>query len=356
VKPVTDLPIGAWYLIHIAAGVIIVGTGQMAIGIGRRQFISALGGVAAWPLAARAAAVRPRIGVLDISSAEFDAPNIAAFRDGLQRLGYVEGQTVDIDYRYSDGDTKGLTALAQELVQLKPDVVLTGAPSPTMALKRIAPSLPIVSTSFNDTLVPNLAASFAHPGGSVTGIAADVEGLFGKLTELTLDAIPGTTKIGFLSNPAGASTARFEQQIRAAAQARGVEVRTEQVEKLDDVDGAFQRLSGAKVQAILVPRNGLLNSGQKRIVELEMALRLPSFFSERGSVVAGGFASYGVNLAETFRRAATYIDKILKGTAPGDLPIEFPTKIELVINLKTAKALGLTVPPTVLSRADEVIE
>ena len=327
----------------------------MAIGIGRRQFISALGGATiAWPLAARAAAVRPRIGVLLLSSAEYDAPNIAALRDGLQRLGHVEGQSVDIDYRYSDGNTKGLTALAQELVRLKPDVVLADAPRPTMAVKRIAPSLlPIVNTSFNDALVPDLAASFAHPGGSVTGIAADVEGLFGKLTELALDVIPGTTKIGFLSNPAGASTARFEQQTRSVAQARGVEVRTEQVEKLDDVDGAFQRLSGAKVQAIIVPRNGLLNSGQKRIVELEMALRLPSFFSER---VTGGFASYGVNQAENFRRAATYIDKILKGAAPSDLPIEFPTKLELVINLKTAKALGLTVPPTVLSRADEVIE
>ena len=278
------------------------------------------------------------------SSAEYDVPNIAALRDGLQRLGYVEGQTVDIDYRYSDGDTKGLTALAQELVQLKPDVVLTDAPSATMAVKGIAPSLPIVSLAFNDTLVPSLAASFAHPGGSVTGIAADVEGLFGKLTELTLDAIPGTTRIGFLSNPAGASTARFEQQIRAAAQARGVEVRTEQVEKLDDFDGAFQRLSGAKVQAIIVPRNGLLNSGQKRLVELAMALRVPLIFATRKGAEAGGLASYGVNQAEDFRRGAIYIDKILKGAAPGDLPIEFSTKLELVINLKTAKALGISVP------------
>jgi putative ABC transport system substrate-binding protein len=322
------------------------------LGIRRREFITVFGGVAAWSLGARGAAVRPRIGYLDVSSTEFDAPNIAAFRDGLQRLGYV----VDIDYRYSDGDTKGLMALAQELVELKPDVMLTGSPSPTVAVKRIAPSLPIVSMSFNDTLVPNLAASFAHPGGSVTGIAADVEGLFGKLTELTLDAIPGIAKIGFLSNPAGASTARFEQQIRAGAQARGVEVRTEQVEKLDDFDGAFQRLGGVKVQAVIVPRNGLLNFGQKRIVELGMALRLPLVFSERSSVVAGGFVSYGVNLSENYRRAALYIDKILKGAAPGDLPIEFPTKLELVINLKTAKALGLDVAPALLVRADEVIE
>jgi putative ABC transport system substrate-binding protein len=329
----------------------------MAIGIGRRQFISALGrATIAWPLAARAAGVCPRIGVLDINSAEFEARNLAAFRDGLQRLGFVEGRTVDIDYRYSDGDTKGLTALAQELVQLKPDVVLTGAPSATMAVKRIAPALPIVCLSLNESYFPSLAASFAHPGGSVTGMASVVEGMYGKLTELTLDAIPGTTKIGFLANPAGASMAHFEQQIRSTAQARGVEVRTEQVEKLDDFDGAFQRLGGDKVQAIIVPSNGLLNSGQKRLVELAMALRIPLIFASSEGVEAGGLASYGVTTSEIYRRAAIYIDKILKGAAPGDLPIEFPTKLELVINLKTAKALGLTVPQSLLATADQVIE
>jgi putative ABC transport system substrate-binding protein len=329
----------------------------MTIGIGRRQLISALAGATiAWPLATRAAAVSPRIGVLSISSAEYDARNIAAFRDGLRRLGYVEGQTVDIDYRYSDGDTKGLTALAQQLVQLKPDVVLAGAPSPAMAVKRIAPTLPIVCLSLNDSYIPSLAASFAHPGGSVTGMASTVEGMYGKLTELTLDAIPGTTKIGFLANPAGASMADFEQQIRSTAQARGVELRIEHVKKLDDFDGAFQRLSGAKVQAIIVPANGLLNSGQKWIVQLAMDLRVPLIFLTREGVEAGGLASYGVSYLEIYGRAAIYIDKILKGAAPGDLPIEFPTKFELVINLKTAKTLGLTVPPTVLSRADEVIE
>jgi putative ABC transport system substrate-binding protein len=323
----------------------------------RRDFITLLGGAgAAWPFVARAQGRRPRIGVLDINSAEFDARNLAAFRDGLQRLGYVEGKTVDIDYRYSDGDTNGLAALAQELIRLKPDVVLAAAPSPTIAVKRIAPALPIVCPGFTDEFVPSLAASFAHPGGSVTGIAIVVEGLVGKLTELTLDAIPGTTKIGFLANPAGASTAQFERQIRSAAQARGVEVRVEQVEKPDDFAGALQRLSGEKVQAVIVPANGLLNTGQKQIVERALALRLPLIFSVRGGVDAGGLASYGVSISENHRRAATYIDKILKGAVPGDLPIEFPTKVELVINLKTAKALGLAVPATLLGRADEVIE
>jgi putative ABC transport system substrate-binding protein len=329
----------------------------MTIDIGRRQFISALGGaVVAWPFAARAAGGRPRIGVLDLSTAEFEAPNLAAFRDGLQRLGYVEGRTVDIDYRYADGDPNALAALAQQLVQLKPDVVMANAPSPMLAMKRIAPSLPIVCPGFNEAYIPSLAASFAHPGGSVTGIASNVEGLFGKLTELTLDAIPGTTTIGFLANPAGASMAHYEQQVRSAAQARGVEVRTEQVEKLDDFDGAFQRLRAQKVQSVIVPGNGLFQSEQKRIVQLALALRLPVVFARREGVDAGGFASYGVSISENYRSTAIYIDKILKGAKPGDLPIEFPTKIELIINLKTARALGLTVPATLLSRADEVIE
>ena len=263
---------------------------------------------------------------------------------------------MDVDYRYADGDTEKLTALAQELVQLKPDVVLASAVSPTRAMKRIAPDLPIVCPAFSDSFVPSLAASLAHPGGSVTGIASDVEGMFGKLTEVTLDAIPGTAKIGFLANPAGGSMKRFEQQVQSAANARGVEVQIEEVRTIDDFEGAFARLSQGGVRAVIVPANGLLNSGQKRIFELSLPLRLPLIFADRSGVEAGGLASYGVNESENFSRAASYVDKILKGAAPGDLPIEFPTRLELVINLKTAKALGLTVPPALLSRADDTIE
>jgi putative tryptophan/tyrosine transport system substrate-binding protein len=322
----------------------------------RREFITLAGVAVGWPIAARALGGHPRIGVLDIDSVESDAHNLDAFRDGLQRLGYVEGRTVDIDYRYSDGDTGRLPTLAQELVQLKPDVVLADAVSPTRAVKRIASGLPIVCPVFSDSFIPSLAESLAHPGGSVTGIASDVEGLFGKLTELTLDAIPGITKIGFLANPAGASTARFEQQVQSAARARGVEVQIEQVAKLDDFDGAFQRLSNGKARAIIVPGNGLLHTGQKRIIELSLSLRLPLIFADRYGVDAGGLASYGVDSRENYSRCAIYVDKIIRGAAPGDLPIEFPTRLELIISLKTARTLGLTVPAPLLSRADEVIE
>ena len=285
----------------------------MAINIGRRKFIAGLGGTAAWPLAARAAGGRPRIGFLDINSAESDVPHLAAFRDALQRLGYIEGRTVDIDYRYADGDAEKLTALAQELVQLKPDVVLATAVSPTRAMKRIAPTLPIVCPAFSDSFVPSLAASLAHPGGSVTGIASDVEGMFGKLTEVTLDAIPGTAKIGFLANPAGGSMKRFEQQALSAANARGVEVQIEEVKTINDFEGAFARLSQGGVRAVIIPANGLLNSGQKRIFELSLPLRLPLIFADRSGVEAGGLASYGINELRIFRVPPPTSTKFSKG-------------------------------------------
>jgi putative ABC transport system substrate-binding protein len=323
----------------------------------RRDILTLIGtAVATWPRAARAAGPRPRIGVLNIGSSEFAERNLTAFRDGLHELGYIEGKTVDIDYRYANGDNSALTAFAQDLVQLKSNIVVANAVSPTRAVKRIAPSLPIVCPSFSDAFVPDLAASFAHPGGSVTGIATDVEGLIGKLTELTLDALPGTTMIGFLANPAGGSMGRFEQQVQSAANAHGVAVEIVEVQKVDDFDHAFDQFGERKVQAVIVPANGLLQTGERRIIALAMDKHLPLVFSTFQSVAAGGFASYGVDATAIYRRTAVYVDKILKGAAPGDLPIEFPTKLELVINLKTAKALGLTVPSALLDRADQVIE
>jgi putative ABC transport system substrate-binding protein len=178
----------------------------------RREFVKAIAATGH-----RLAAGSPRIGILDISTAEYQATNLAAFRDGLQHLGYVEGKTVDIDYRFSEGSTGALAGLAQQLVQLNPDVVLATAVSPARAAKRTAPKLPIVCPAFGDSFIPELATSFAHPGGSVTGVASNVEGLPGKLTELIVDALPGTTKIGILANPSGASTANYEHQIQAAA-------------------------------------------------------------------------------------------------------------------------------------------
>jgi ABC-type uncharacterized transport system substrate-binding protein len=322
----------------------------------RRDFLPLICGLAVWPLSALAAGPRPRIGVLDISSREYSERNLSAFREGLENLGYVGSKAADMDYRYANGDASALPALARELVDLKPRVVLAVAVSPTRVIKKIATALPIVCPAFSDAFVPDLAASFAHPGGSVTGIASDVKGLIGKLTELRLDALPGITKIGFLANPAGGSMARFEQQVQSTAHAHAIKVEIAQVEKLDDLDAAFNQFGEATVQSVIVPANGLLQAGQQRIIALAMERHLPLVFSNRQGVAAGGFASYGVDPAESYRRIAVYVDKILKGAAPGDLPIEFPSKLELVINLKTAKAFGIAVPAALLDRADEVIE
>jgi putative tryptophan/tyrosine transport system substrate-binding protein len=187
-------------------------------------------------------------------------------------------------------------------------------------------------------------------------LATIVEGVFGKITELAIDAIPRTTKIGFLANPTGASVPEDERQIRSAAQARGIAVQTENVRAPNDLNDAFQRLGAGAVQAVIIPPNGLLNTQIKQIVALAFASKVPLFFSQRPGVEAGGLASYGINPADNYRLAANYVVKIIKGAAPGDLPIEFPTKLELVVNLKTAKTLGLTLPAALLDRADEVIE
>jgi ABC-type uncharacterized transport system substrate-binding protein len=193
-----------------------------------------------WSQIARAAGNRPRIGYLSIVSADADASNLDAFRRSLELFGYAEGRTVDIDYRFSNGSTEALTGLAQELLQMKPDVVPASAVSPARAVKGLAPALPIVCPAFSDSFVPSLAASFAHPGGSVTGVASDVEQLIGKLVELALDAIPGITKIGLLANPAGGSMSRFEQQIQSTAQSHGLKVDIVQVEKSADIDDVLQ--------------------------------------------------------------------------------------------------------------------
>jgi putative tryptophan/tyrosine transport system substrate-binding protein len=322
----------------------------------RREFMTLLGGAAAWPVAARAAGPRPRIAFLSISSAQGEERDIAAFVDGLRALGYVEGQTVDIDYRYAEGNTTRLKPLAQELIALKPDLALASAPSSAVAVNSVAPGLPIVCPQISDVLVPSLAANYARPGGSVTGISSYVEGLAGKLLELALDAVTGSVRIGFLANSAGASMALWAQQVEAAARTRGVAVLIQEARTPDDLAPAFDGFAKQQAQAVIVPTNGLFETESKRIVQLALAARLPAIMAYPESVEAGGLASYGIDVRENYRRAAAYVEKVLKGAKPGNLPIEFPTKLVLAINLKTAKALGLIIPHDLLLLADELIQ
>ena len=324
------------------------------LGIGRRQFI--IGGtVALWPLAAGApqtcaADASPRIAFLALALRE----NYPDFVDGLRRLGYAQGRNLDIHYRY--GPVEKLEPLARELIALKPDVLVAETPSPAIAFQTVAPTMPIVCLALTDAGIPGLFASYARPGGNVTGMAQSVEGLTGKLVDIALEIIPGARRIGFLSNPKGASMRLFAQSVDVAARARGLTVVTEEAAAGPELAPSFAQFGKQGVQAVIVPVNGLFFSQSTQIAQLALAARLPTVAASRPYVEAGLLASYATDQRESFRRGASYVDRILKGAKPGDLPIEFPTKIELAINLKTAKALGLDLPPTLVTRADEVIE
>jgi putative ABC transport system substrate-binding protein len=326
----------------------------------RREFITFVGATATWwllkPLTARAQQPRPRLAVLSLNSVRDEGKIIAALLDGLRALGYFSGRTIDVDYRYADGDHTRLAHLAQELIGLKPSVAVATSASPVSALKSAAPDLPIVCPSLSAAVVPSLAASYARPGGSMTGVASAVEGMVPKLLELAIDIVPDIARVGFLSNPGGASMALFAEQIAAAARARGIAMLTQQARTSDDLAPALGSFLKQQVQAVIVPANGLFVTHGTRIAQLAVTAGLPTVFPDAQDVEAGGLASYGVDLRENYRVGAGYVGKILKGVKPGDLPITFPIKLVLAVNLKTAKALGLTIPASMIGRADEVIE
>jgi len=307
-------------------------------------------------LAVGSATARPRIAFLSLGAAQEGAPLVAAFADGLRRLGYVEGRNVDIDHRYAAGDVAQLKLLAQELITLKPDIVVASEPSAARTFKSVAPTLPIVCFALTDALIPDLIGSYPHPGGNVTGMASSVEGVTGKLVEVALEITPGAVRIGFLSNPAGASMRLFAKSVDAAAGARGIAVLTADATTPGELAPAFDRFNKQGVQAVIVPANGLFRVQRAQLAQLALAARLPTISAERQYVEGGLLASYGINERENYRRGASYVDRILKGAKAGDLPVEFPTTIELTINLGTAKAMGLDLPPTLVTRADEVIE
>jgi putative ABC transport system substrate-binding protein len=323
---------------------------------GQRAIVTLTSVMFALMLAVGSGEARPRIAFLSLGAAQEGATLVAAFADGLRRLGYAEGQNVDIDYRYAAGEVEQLKSLAQDLIALKPDMLVGSEPSAARALKSVAPTLPIVCLALTDALIPDLIASYARPAGTVTGMAQSVEGVTGKLVEVALEIIPGAVRIGFLSNPAGASMRLFGQIVDTAAGARGIAVLTEDVSTAGQLAPAFDRFRRQGTQAVIVPANGLFRVQRAQLAQLALAARLPTISAERQYVEAGLLASYGVNEGENYRRAAGYVDRILKGAKPGDLPVEFPTRVELTINLRTAKALGVDLSPTFVTRADEVIE
>jgi len=327
----------------------------------RREFITLLGGAAVgWPVAANAqqADKIARIGWLGQNL----APNPQAreaFRQGMRDLGYVEGRNLVIEYRDAEGKLDRLPALAAELVALKVDVIVALNTLQSLAAKQATRTIPIVFAGVADPVRAGLVTSLARPGGNATGFSTLAVDLVGKCLELLTQAVPGVSRVAFLwlpDNLGGRTETDMLKEAEVAARALGVRLQFIEARGPEDFDRAFADMISAGVGALtMLPSLTLLNE-RRRLVDLAAENRLPAVYFWRGFVDAGGLMAYGVNGADLERRAATYVDKILKGAKPGDLPVEQPTKFELVINLKTAKALGITIPPTLLARADEVIE
>jgi putative ABC transport system substrate-binding protein len=323
----------------------------------RRQFMTLLGGsAAAWPLVARAQVASKQLVVAVLSGVarKVNSP-IVAFERGMQELGYVDGQNIHIEYRYADGKLDRLAELAGELIRLSPNVIMAAITPAAVAAKALTQTIPIVCPLLADPIGFGLIASDSRPGGNVTGVLFRTEGLAGKQVELALQLIPGLAKLGFVVNVAS-GVIIDRQELEKTCRTLGIKSVPVEVRTPNDLDRAFQALASERVEAIIVLVDGMFFQERNRIAALVAAARLPAIYGFRDHVDAGGLASYGVNLSENFHRAAAYVNKILKGARPGDLPVEFPTKLELIVNNKAAKALGLNIPPLVLVRADEVIE
>jgi putative tryptophan/tyrosine transport system substrate-binding protein len=294
----------------------------------------------------------PRIGLLVHSSS--DSPRRDAFLQGLRDLGYVEGKTIAIEYRYTEGELDRLPDLAAELVRLNVDVIVTGAISSVRAVKKATTTIPIVF-SVGDAVDSGLVSSLARPGGNATGLTFLAPELDGKRLELLKEAFPKVTRVAFLWRVPSARADLFKEA-EAVAKTLGLRLQSVGVRGPDDFESAFKTARSGGTEALIVISNPLSNTHRARIVDLAAQNRLPAIYPESAFVDAGGLMSYGVNFLDLWRRAATYVDKILKGTKPTDLPVEQPTKFELVINLKAAKQIDLTIPPNVLARADKVIK
>jgi putative ABC transport system substrate-binding protein len=328
--------------------------------VDRRAFIGTLtGGLLAAPLAADAQPARrmPRIGVLLPAEPESPTePNASAFRQGLRDLGYVEGQTIAVEYRYAHGRTERYAELAQELVQLKVDIFVAGGNS-SFAARDTTQTIPIVSIAAGDLIGTGLVTSLARPGGNLTGLSmAFDEGIIKKWVQLLKEAAPKVSRIGLLRDGSALPQPRILTDIETAAAALGLKFQDLAVRGLQELDGVLAGLSKDRGYGLIVVGTPLFFPHRSRIHELAIKYHLPIIYAWRVFVDAGGLMSYGASLSDLWRRGATYVDKILKGAKPGDLPVEDPTKFELVINLKAAKALGLTIPQSLLHRADQVIE
>jgi putative tryptophan/tyrosine transport system substrate-binding protein len=322
----------------------------------RREFITLLGGAAAWPLAAGAQQVGklPTIGVLGAATASAWGHWIAAFVQRLSELGWSEGRTVAIEYRWAEGRTERFAETAAEFVQMNVRVIITAA-NGVLPTKQATSAIPIVFVLANDPVGTDLVASLARPGGNVTGLSIQSSDLAGKRLELLREVVPGLRRLAILTNVDYAAAVLETGDVQDAARTLGVDVVKFDIQRAEDIPPAFDALKN-HVQALYLPSDAILFSNRIRISALAQDARLPAITVLRDYVKAGSLMSYGPNYTDLFRRAADFVDKILRGANPGDIPVEQPTKFDLVVNLKAAKALGLTIPEAFLLRADEVIE
>jgi putative tryptophan/tyrosine transport system substrate-binding protein len=330
----------------------------MASYLGRRKFLAALSGAAtAWPLVGRAQqpAKLPTIGFLGAGTSSSHGQWAAAFVQRLHELGWIEGRTIAIEYRWAEGRTERFDEIAAEFVRRKVDVIVTSATAAIVATKQATSVIPIVFAAAGDPVGTGLVASLARPGGNVTGLSIQQTDLAAKRLELLREVVRDLRRLAILANVGGPAVVLDMREVQAAARTLGLEVITSEIRRGEDIVPAFEALNG-RAEALYVCIDPLVNAHRIRINTLAMAARLPTVHGSREWVETGGLMSYGPNLPDQFRRAADYVDKILRGAKPGDIPVEQPTKFDLVINLTTAKALGLDIPPTLLARADEVIE
>ena len=321
------------------------------------RFITLVGGAAAgWPLAARAQQAKvARIGFLGSVSASSHAPGLAAFRAGLRDLGWLEGTNLFIEYRWAEGNYERLRGLADELVQLKVDVLVTHATPAALAAKSATSTIPIVLTAVGDILGLGLVSSLRLPGGNITGLSFFTPEFTAKRLELLKEAVPSLTKAALLLNPDNPLNRVLPQEIEPTAKALNIAIQTFEARRPSEFSQVVAAMIDQKVAALLLNEDTMFNANSSALAVLAAVNRLPSSgFPEFAR--AGGLIAYGVNLPDMDYRAAAFVDKILKGAKPGELPIERPTKFNIIINLQTAKALGITMPPTLLIRADEVIE
>jgi ABC-type uncharacterized transport system substrate-binding protein len=319
--------------------------GALAASVFRPQFVHAQATARTW-----------RVGMLDTTAATLNAANLDAFKQGLRQLGYVEGQNLAIEYRSGEGRIERFPQLAAELVALKVDVIVTRGTPAALAAKKATATIPIVMAAIGEPVETGMVVSLARPGGNVTGLSAFVTELTAKRVEIMREIVPQLSRMALLDNMGNASVPPQWDEMKRAAHALAVQPQLYDIRKPEDIEPAFNAAIAARIDALSIGNDSVVIANRVRIAELAARHRLPAIYATREFVDAGGLLSYAPHYPDLYRRAATYVDKIFKGANPGVLPVEQPTKFEIVVNLKVARALGLTLPLTLLARADDVIE